>query len=129
MYVYPCSLRSYHLAHAQMPDVLAKCGRGRSREEQAQDDKLVHVKPLVWFLSWGGGGGGVGMYCGTPLFGHLGIRRDCPDYENVLVSGVKDVLWQSMGSHLVRVGCVHIRGVSAIQGSGLAGFYCTPIYL
>ena len=40
-----------------MPDVLAKCGRGRSREEQAQDDKLVHVKPLVWFLSWGGGGG------------------------------------------------------------------------
>ena len=29
-----------------------------------------------------------------------------------------------MESHLVQVVCVHIRGVSAIQGAGLEGFHC-----
>ena len=37
------------------------------------------------------------------------------------MSGVEDVLWQSMGNHLVPVACVHIRGVFAMQGSGLEG--------
>ena len=31
------------------------------------------------------------------------------------------MLWQSIVNHLVPVACVHIRGVSAIQGSGLEG--------
>ena len=32
-----------------------------------------------------------------------------------------------MKSHLVQVVCVHIRGVSAIQGAGLEGFHCICI--
>ena len=39
----------------------------------------------------------------------------------VLISRVEDVLWQSIGNHLVPVSCVYIREVSAIQGSGLEG--------
>ena len=38
-------------------------------------------------------------------FGHLGTKMDCPDYEGVLVSGVEDVLWQSMENHWVPVAC------------------------
>ena len=38
------------------------------------------------------------------------------------ISGVRDVLWQSMESHLAPVACVHIRGVSAIQEAGLEGY-------
>ena len=37
------------------------------------------------------------------------------------MSRVEDVGWHGMDNHLVPVACVHIRGVSAIQGSGLEG--------
>ena len=60
-----------------------------------------------------------------PLYsGHLGTKKGCPDYQNVLISGVEDVLWQSMENHLVPLACVHNREVSAIKGSGLEGFHC-----
>ena len=61
-----------------------------------------------------------------PLYsGHLRTRRDCPDYEGILISGVEGVLWESMENPLVPGACVHICGVSAIQGSGLEGSHCT----
>ena len=66
------------------------------------------------------------QYSGALYSRHHGTRDDCPDYRNVLISGVKDVLWQSMVNHLVPVACVHIRGVSAIKGAGLEGFHWTP---
>ena len=62
-------------------------------------------------------------YYGTP--GHLGARKDCPDYWGALILGVEDVLWQNIESHLVPVACVHNRGVSAIiQGCGLDELHC-----
>ena len=30
--------------------------------------------------------------------------------------------------YLIPVACVHIRGVSPIQGAGLEGFHCTYVY-
>ena len=54
----------------------------------------------------------------------LGTRKDCPDYECVLNSGVEFVLWQSIEIHLVPVACVLLyREVSALQQSGLEGFH------
>ena len=60
------------------------------------------------------------MFSEAPL-GHLRNRKDCPNNSGVLISGVEDVLYQSITDHLVPAECVHNRGVSAIQGAGLEG--------
>ena len=67
------------------------------------------------------------VYSGPLYSGHLGTRKGCPDYQDVLISEVKDVLRQSMENHLVPLACVLNREVSAIKGAGLEGFHCTPI--
>ena len=60
-----------------------------------------------------------------PLYsGHLGTEKGCPDYSNVLISTVGDVLWQSMENHLVPLACVLSREVSAMKGVGLEGSHC-----
>ena len=73
------------------------------------------------------------MYSGTLYFGHLGTGNDCPDYAGVLISGVEAVLHHSIVGYYVGSwdmcpyyiavlnSGVWIRGVSAIQGSGLEG--------
>ena len=54
------------------------------------------------------------VYSGTPFYsGPLGTTKDCPDYEGVLISGLDNVLWESIKNHLDPVACVHNRGVSA----------------
>ena len=63
----------------------------------------------------------------SPIFRTLWDQKGCPDYQNVLISGVEDVLWQSMENHLVPLACVHNREVSAVKGAGLEGFHCTHI--
>ena len=71
--------------------------------------------------------GHLGTSTVEPLYsGHFGTRKDSPDYEGVLISVVKDELWQSIciTNHLVPVACVHNRGVSTIQESRLEGFHC-----
>ena len=52
----------------------------------------------------------------------LGLE-DSSDCEDVLISGVEDVLYQNIVNHLVPVVhvCVHTRGVSVVQVSGLEG--------
>ena len=42
-----------------------------------------------------------------------------PDYQGILITGVGDVLWLIVVEYLVPLVCVHIRGVSPIQGLGL----------
>ena len=54
-----------------------------------------------------------------PCSAHLGTGKDRPEYGGVFISGVENVLWQSIVNHLVPVTCVHIREVSAIEGWGL----------
>ena len=56
----------------------------------------------------------VRMYTRTvePLyFGHLGTRKDCPDYQGVLISGVEDVLWLVIMDHLAPVACLQLKGL------------------
>ena len=43
------------------------------------------------------------------------------------MSGVKSVLCECIVLYLFAVVCVHIRGVSVFQGSGLEGLYCTTV--
>ena len=38
-------------------------------------------------------------------------------------------MWLIIVEYLVLVACVHIRGVSPIQGAGLEGFHCSEIIL
>ena len=58
-------------------------------------------------------------YSTKNLYSGYSWRKDCPDYLGVLISGVEGVLWLITVDYLVPVACVHIRGVSGIQGSGL----------
>ena len=37
----------------------------------------------------------------TLYSGHLGTKKGCPDYQDVLISGLEDVLLQSMENNLV----------------------------
>ena len=53
----------------------------------------------------------VRKYTAEPLYsGQLETRKDCPDYEDVLILEVEVVLWQSTKNHLVSLACVHNRG-------------------
>ena len=73
----------------------------------------------------------VHTYSRTLYSGHLGTRRDCPDYEGVLISEVEvglqqsmEIIWFQWHVSYKRGVCnsgVWIRGVSAIQWSGLEG--------
>ena len=41
------------------------------------------------------------VYNTEPYYlGHLGSRKNCPDYRGVLISGVEDVLGPSIANHL-----------------------------
>ena len=48
--------------------------------------------------------------------------------NDVLISGVEDVMYHRIVNHLVPVAHVHIKGVSTIEGSGLEGFNCIGLY-
>ena len=62
------------------------------------------------------------QYSGLLYSEHLGTRKDYQNYRGVLISGVEDIIWLIIIlDHLVPVTCVHIRGVSANQGSRLEG--------
>ena len=49
--------------------------------------------------------------------GHLRTKKDCPDYEVVLISGVEDVLWQALWNIWFQwyvstlEGCLQFRGL------------------
>ena len=65
--------------------------------------------------------------CQTTSLGPEGTHCPAADYQGVLTSGVEDVLWQSIGNHLVPVVCVHIiegclqvGGPDYMQGSVIA---------
>ena len=65
--------------------------------------------------------GHLGISTVDPLYStHLGTRKNCPDYQGVLISGAEDVLWLIKVNYLVPVACVHIRGCP--QFRGLHGF-------
>ena len=61
-----------------------------------------------------------------PLYSrHLGTKKGCPDNQDVLISEVKDILWQSMENHLVPLYYVHVSSIERclheIKGAGLEG--------
>ena len=68
---------------------------------------------------------GISKYSELLSSGHLRTERTVLIVEVSLFlgggGGVEDVLWLVIVDYLVPVVCVHIRGVSAIRGSGLEG--------
>ena len=63
----------------------------------------------------------MGNYTCTYILWNLSILDTSGPERTVLISGVRDVLSPIIGDCLVPVTCVHIRGLSAIQGSRLEG--------
>ena len=68
-----------------------------------------------------------------PLYsGQFRTREDCREYRSVLISGAEDVLRLiTIVNHLVswHVFAFFEGYISAIQGYGLEGFNCNPIYI
>ena len=65
------------------------------------------------------------LWC-NPLFGTLEPEGTVLAIELSSFQGLKtyNCIYQIIVNHLVQVACVHIRGLSTTQGSGLEGFYC-----